>query len=652
MCDDHAANGEPAGHQEAGHGSGVSRRNFIHGTAALAAAGTLIREMPRRLPLRSAARPVAADGTSAYSMAMHVHSSFSEQSGSMDAQLYQATANSVDVLWWTDHDARMDGIGYRQTVHFTSLTGESGGPGEGKAWIWKKAESGPLSSGSGGGIVTNPCSPTDPVAGGSMHLTAQTTSSGLAKFGYYANCHPGGWNYRDNLTGQSLIIDVQLTPGWTNGYLELLVATSYHEASAGRPAGLYNLSYQFVPSGTAGGVAQGNTGVITIPVAPGIGDAAWVTVTVTPSNDIAALWPDLDYRDFGLFGLTLSAASTGDLVDGHFDYLRFDRTISGEAFLDQQEDMGGRLAPMYPNVVQQQGLEVSWLLPHLNWFGPGVTLPQYGNTKPKGYRAFLQNTTVPQVHAAGGLMSYNHPFGSSTVPQLSRSQQDTLLAQVAALLLPSGLAPAALGCDLLEVGYQVRAGVDLAHHVALWDVMSRNAVFLTGNGTNDDHYGVNWHSGFNNWYSTAWAASTGQPDLLAAMAAGRLWCGSLSLFRGTLDLLVDGSCPMGSASVSSQTSRQLAVIATGLPKNGSVQVLQGAVDYAGSSGLSSNAQVIASYPATSFAGGSVTMPVSTSADSFVRTQVLTSSGQVVGLSNPVWLFQNTPPNGIPVPRQA
>ena len=662
MCDDHTVTGPRASGLAGGDeavGPGLSRRAFLHGTAALAAAGAaaggsaaaLGRQIPRRLPLSSPARPVTADGTSAYSMAMHVHSSFSEQSGSMDAQLYQATQNAVDVLWWTDHDARMDGLGYRDTVHFTSLTDEQGAPGQGKAWIWKKTVSGPLSASSTGGIVTSPYSPNDPVAGGSMHLVAQSTTGGLAKFGFYANCHPAGWNYRDNLTGQSLSIDVLLTSGWRNGYLELLIATSYHEASGGRPAGYYFLSYQFVPSGTAALVAQGNTGVITIPVAPSGGNP-WYTATVTPSSDIAALWPDLDYRDFALFGLTLSAASTGDSAEGYFDYLRFDRTISGEAFLTQQEDMGARLAPGYPNVVQQQGLEVSWRLPHLNWFGGGVTLPDYSNVKSTEYTAFLAGTVVPQAHSAGGLVSYNHPYGYSTIPELSQSQQDALLAQVAAALLPSGSTPAVLGCDLIEVGYQVRAGVDLAHHVALWDVMSRNAIFLTGNGANDDHFGVNWHTGFNNWYSTAWAASTEQSDLLAATVAGRLWCGSLSLFRGTLDLLVDGSVPMGAASVSSLGSRQLAVSATGVPKNGSVQVLQGAVDYAGTSGLASNAQVIASYPASNFAGGPVSLPVDTTADSFVRTRVLTSTGQVVGLSNPVWLFQNPPPGGIPGPRAA
>jgi hypothetical protein len=71
----------------------------------------------------------------------------------------------------------------------------------------------------------------------------------------------------------------------------------------------------------------------------------------------------MDYRDFGLYELTLSAVSTGDLVEGYFDYLRFNRSISGEAFFRQQADMGAALAARYRSVVQQQGLEVSLALP-------------------------------------------------------------------------------------------------------------------------------------------------------------------------------------------------------------------------------------------------------------------------------------------------
>ena len=47
------------------------------------------------------------------SMAMHIHSSFSEGIASMDAHLYQAHRLGVDVIWWTDHDFRKMAHGYR-----------------------------------------------------------------------------------------------------------------------------------------------------------------------------------------------------------------------------------------------------------------------------------------------------------------------------------------------------------------------------------------------------------------------------------------------------------------------------------------------------------------------------------------------------------
>jgi hypothetical protein len=258
MCDDQQDHRQEVS-QEAG-GSELSRRGFLKATAGVAAS-SLLGRLPRP-PLRSGARDTASDGTSAYSMAMHVHSSFSEESGSMQSQLFQAAANSVDVLWWTDHDQRMMGLGYRRVVHFTSLTKERPGPGQGGPWNWRAVESGPVSAWSGGGIVESPSSPQDPVAGGSLHVRARSLTTATAKYGYYANSGPANWNYRDNLTGQSLTLDVLLSSGWREGYLELLITTSFHQASHGRPAGRYSLSYRFVPGGNMPStVAHGNDGV-------------------------------------------------------------------------------------------------------------------------------------------------------------------------------------------------------------------------------------------------------------------------------------------------------------------------------------------------------------------------------------------------------
>jgi hypothetical protein len=623
---------------------GVSRRTVIHGGAVIGAAAAigLPRGLPLRLPLRSPARAVTADGTSAYSMAMHIHSSFSEQNGSMHGHVSQAARNAVDVLWWTDHDHRMDAIGYRNVTHFTSFS-EKGGAGQGGAWNWTVAESGPNTTASTGGIVSTPCSPHDPVSGGALHLAAQSSSTSPARYGYFADCHPAGWNYRDNLTGQSLLIDVLLASGWSHGYLELLVTTSYHPAAGSRPAGNYTLSYRFTPGGTTSRVASGNNGVIRIPVT-----SPWQTATLTPSTDIAKLWPDVDYRDFAMWELNLSAVSTGDKVQGYFDYLRFNRTISGQAQFSEQTAMQAALASKYPSVAQRQGLEVSLLLPHLNWFGPNITVPGYSGINYTNYEGFLKNTVIPQIHSSGGLASYNHPYGYDSPPELSQSQQDALLSKTASKLLANKV----LGADLLEVGYKLRQGVNVNHHIALWDVLSRNAYFLTGNGVSDDHAGTNWYGIGNNWVTSVWGASTGMAELLAALAAGRSWCGSLSKFRGSLDLLVDGSVPMGKISVSSVNSRQLAATAAGLPSGAVLQVLQGNVDYAGQNALSANTRLIGSYTTAQLGSGKITQAVDTSADSFLRTQIISSTGAIIATSNPVWLLRKVPPNGIPPARRA
>jgi len=127
-----------------------------------------------------------------------------------------------------------------------------------------------------------------------------------------------------------------------------------------------------------------------------------------------------------------------------------------------------------------------------------VTLP---GPRAGAYVAWLQHTVVPHIHSTGGLASYNHPYGASGGQGLSAAAQDRLLADVSAKLL----ANRALGTDILEVGYRGRGGWDLAHHIALWDVVSRNAVFLTANGVSDDHFGTHWATLGNDWITSAWS---------------------------------------------------------------------------------------------------------------------------------------------------
>jgi hypothetical protein len=589
---------------------------------------------------RPAVAATTFDGTSSRSMAMHVHSSFSEQTGSMEAQLLQARSNAVDVLWWTDHDHRMSALNYRKVVHFTSLTGEVT---DGAPWSWQRRTTGSL-TGSSVGRISSTGSPNDPIPGSSLSLAAESTSGSVGVLGFYAETHEAGWNERTNLHGQTWSIDVLPVHVGPDGYLELLITSSYHPARGGRAAGVYSLSYRFGGSGAPGSrTAIGTLGVVTLAAAPG----QWRTATINPSRDIAALWPDMDERDFASAGITLNAVSHGGLVNGYFDYLRFSRRyISGDIPLQTQRSVSAGLAPAFPSVTQRHGLEMGPFLPHINWFGGAVSLPSYQAVTQANYAAYMRQQ-VGTVHAAGGLASYNHPFGVTAGSLFPQAQQDALVSQVAATLLNNNV----LDTDIIEVGYPQRGGVDLSHHAGLWDVLSRNARFLTGNGVNDDHAGTFWLGKINNWITSAWASSTSEVDLLGALAGGRAWTGTLKMDT-SLDLLVDGVCPMGSVSTSARSSRQLRVMATQLPPGGRVQVLRGEVDFAGAAALSPNTVTVRSYSDTEFTSGSVTLPIDTTTACFMRVAVTDQSGAVTALSNPVWSLREAPPGGIPPARAA
>ncbi len=616
--------------------TGVSRRRFLQAMGLTAAASLTVARAGDH------AAVAAVGGTRPYSMAMHIHASFSERFGSMEGQLHQAQLNSVDVLWWTEHDHRMAAVDYRKVVHFTSLTSEQT---DGTAWRWEQHTSGPLTAASRGGIVSSPASPHDPLAAGSLSVSAQSTGTGAASLGFTADSKPARWNYRGNLYGQTLTIEVLPSQIGTDGYLELLLDTSAHSvAGAGaRWGGRYSISYRFGGPGKPGSrKANGVHGVVYVGVKPG----QWNTVSLTPCQDIAALWPNVQSHDFASYELSLNAVSTSAPASGNFDYLRFARAhTSGDIPLQTQQALEVAYASRFPKVAQRQGLEISQFLPHINWFGGKVSLPSYAGVDFHNHDTFIAKQ-IGTIHRAGGLASYNHPFGYSQGHALPSATQDAMRAKLAAELLGDR----ALNCDILEVGYPLRAGVDLAHHVQLWDVLSRNAHFLTGNGVSDDHDAQDWRGIKNNWYTSAWAPTNHEADLLRALRAGRAYTASLSKFRGSLDLRADSSCPMGSVSVATAANRPLRVSATGIPAGGSLAVVRGTVDYAGGSAPAPNSRTIASYSAGQLSGGSASLSVDTSSSAFVRTEVRDAGGAVVALSNPVWLLRQAPPGGIPAAR--
>jgi hypothetical protein len=248
------------------------------------------------------------------------------------------------------------------------------------------------------------------------------------------------------------------------------------------------------------------------------------------------------------------------------------------------------------------------------------------------------------IHAQGGLACINHPFKPGDTGGL------TTASAVARDLLLIG----AGGADMLEVGFTARDGKGIADYLAVWDTLNRNALFLTANGTSDDHTGTGWANLANRYYTGAWAAALDEASLLRSLAAGSAYVGRLGGFSGTIDMAMDspatgGTVPMGAVSVSAETRRSLRIDVTALPANGGVQVVRGHVDRAGALDATATSAVVATLNATDLAASNL-LAVDTTDECFVRLQVLDGAGAVVGFGQPIWVLK-TDPGTVPLARQ-
>lgn len=559
-------------------------------------------------PLKSGRRSV--------SMAMHIHSAFSEGTASMDAHLQQATKLGVDVIWWTDHDFRMQALGYRKAVQFEGLNE----PENGLTWTWNRITAGQLAS-SSTAFVTEPHSPDEP--GKAMRLQALATTPAWGELLYEGNA----WNttYTTSLAATVLELDVLSEQVGPDAELIVRVLSSYRPATAGRPAGRYTLEYRIGAQEGRWTEDQGLLGVVAIPAT-----GAWQRLQLDLQADVAALWPDIVSADSGIYRLRVGVRSrNGAAVAGVLDRLRFNRTRrAGNESVQLQDEMMREYARRYPNVVQFHGTELS-LVRHLSSYGGDFTLPDYGDVAPK------KNTAVPAaidmvafVHAHRGLVTFNHPLEDAPTG-----------AELAKLLIETN----ALGADMVEVGSKE----DFGESVFGYDAAARNGVFVTATGVSDDHGGADWVGQKQRWITSVWSDSTEQAALFSALRAGRAWFWDPQFWRGELDLKVHGSVPMGGVSISPAAQVPVQIDVTELPADAQVVLIVGEVDYAGTTDPT---------PATTeqlvklnkSGQGNVVIP--TRSSRYVRVELRKPDGAVIGFSNPVWILKEKPVNAIPAER--
>ena len=638
----------------AGRPTGLSRRTLLRaGAGALAGLGGLRAAGPARaaLPARAAVRNAA--GVRSWRSAMHVHTSLSEMTGSVESQVTQAALHGFDVLHLSDHDARAYKRLFRTSYGFT--------PGElqyGGAWDVKHLQDlgrpvAPVS-----GLVS---SPTSPYADRSVPQGALRLSLSAGRGRTASTCYqlvngftPGATGTRANwngtVTGDRYTVDVLLAQAGAGAWGDVVITLSDHPATGGRPGGVRRLHYRLRTDVAARRwTPSGLTGLVDVPVPRGV----WTTVELDLVNDAAALWPDSDPRDNALNGTQFWAtARNGGTADVYFADLR--RTPLGDYDpIGLQRSMLDRLAPLAPALRTYPGFEYSYDdQEHINGFGGSRTPFDYDslpNTSRRplypDYGPGLAPALVQHIHDSGGLASLNHLLGY--VPHATRSAAEQAAATKRAVV--GLLANGAAGADLLEVGYRQRGGFDLEHQLWLFDAMTRNGVWITGNGTSVEHTGLAWDAQTNRAYTSTWAATTDEADQLAALRAGRAFVGFLGDFDGTLDLRLD-SGPMGSISVSTRTRRQLRIDVTGLPQGGAVEVVRIAVDRAGAADPTPGSQVVARLSAAALA--QPFLQVDTAQPVAYRVNVVDAGGQVVAFSQPCWSLPRRPPTPIPAARAA
>lgn len=621
-------------------GARLSRRRVLQGmvalagiTAGLSACGPVRQHLSASTSLPPRA-PNAA-GQHAYVLGMHLHASASEGVGSTRSQLLQAAAHGFDVAWFTEHDWRRRRLLFRPSYSF--LPDEQARDG---VWLVPAVPAtGPVTGDSGGQLVTSPVSPNDPATSkGSLRLRATSAGSTAATVGHSVDSTTySRLNYKARIAGRTVSIDVLPTTAGPDAWGEVSFRLSRHPASGDRPEGVISMVYRLRTDVSATAVSRnGTTGTVDVPVTRG----RWQTVAFDLTADVARVWRDIDPRDNSLNDIQLSAVSRRrSPAELFFGYLRFDEQVGYDG-LGVEHSLLTAYSGDVPDVLGLIGTEIS-LGPHINQYG--------GPQKPYDYGSGIsladglgeiRNSVVDFIHSQGGLASINHPFKPGD------ASQDTSPRAIARDLLSIG----AGGADILEVGYGLKGGGDLHDHLALWDTLSRNAIFLTGNGVSDDHTGHNWDTQVNRFYTGAWARGRTEADLLDGLGRGRVYVGYLGSFAGTLDMTVDGSVPMGAVSVGGKTPRTLRIDVTGLPSGGAVQVVRGVVDYAGVSTPDPDTKVLTSK------GGSdlqSTTEVAFDAgdDSFVRLQVVDGDGKVVAFGQPTWLLRKAPPHGVPAARR-
>lgn len=489
---------------------------------------------------------------------LHVHGWSNHNSSSEPAsvQYYSAWARSIglDAVWWSDHNRAFD---QREdlTVDFAGATVDanldvrvpfvSPAPWQTDWYV--------------GWLVASQDGPGQPVVAvqdGWLRMALQGSPGDAAGHLQYQARSVNRTAVKGHLLNRPvasdpvLSFDARLCDDSPNSYAEVKVGLSWHDSPSAR--GPHELIYRLVPTGRPGGsVASSRRFTVTVPMTD-----EHVELPLLPH---ALNLPD--GADNALQELSLAVGAAGDaracleIRNITVHSRQPDPAVSFEALRQAAHHNGTR-----HDMAQIVGWEQNGGLQHFNPFLPASSalLP--------GREDLLGPAFVPLIHDAGGLVSLNHPFGTSYSISLPPDQQEERWRTV----LHDLLAVQAWGVDTIEI-YRARAGMELAHYLRLWDLLAANGVPICGVMTSDGHGGpfMAWQAAAVSWIE---AAAPERDLLLDGLRRCRVFFGNLRQFDGVVDLRL-GDAVMGETARPPTARAPLTVVVDPLPVGAVVKLV-------------------------------------------------------------------------------
>ena len=197
----------------------------------------------------------------------------------------------------------------------------------------------------------------------------------------------------------------------------------------------------------------------------------------------------------------------------------FDRELNFQEVREEQIKLAKKLGEKW-GVTPFVGFEITGAGNHKNCYSTKVPVIDYRKFDYK----VSNEQAIAHVKEHGGIFSWNHPFTRYSKREESREE---LVTEVAQDLIKNRV----YGASVMEVGFPCgRDKFEAKHYLQLWDRLSENGVFITGDGDSDNHHAIaegwtekNNFCAFVGLYDTETPA---EENFVKALRRGSIWNGN------------------------------------------------------------------------------------------------------------------------------